>query len=452
MTARIYKAEWVLPVTAPPIHRGAVVVESSRIAFVGGREELAAQPAWRDADVFDFGRAAILPGLVNTHTHLELTLMRGYLEDLPFREWILKLSKTKYERLLAEDLRASAMLGAAEAIRAGITTVADTGDSPAPFDAMREGGLRGIAYREVFGPDAKVAAESLEGLKAKVAAMREGETDLVRVGVSPHAPYTVSTELFRRVVEYARRDSLDIAIHTAESESERRLLLDGTGEFAEGLAARGIEWRAPGVSTVRYFDSIGVLEAAPLLIHCVRIDDEEIELISRHNARVAHCPKSNAKLGHGIAPLARLLAAGVRLGLGTDSVASNNRLDLLGEAQFCALLHRAASHNFCEPSAAALIRMLTLDGAQALGLDSEIGSLEPGKQADLIAINLGGAHNSPPHDVEAAIVFSALSSDALFTMVAGRVLFAGDAIYTFDESEYHRHAEGALERLRGANA
>lgn len=447
MITRIYQADWLLPITSEPIARGAIAVHGERLIFVGRQQDLRLQPALADAEVVDFGRAALLPGFVNTHAHLELTVMRGFLEDLPFRQWILKLSRTKYGCLSGEDLQASALLGAAEAIRAGVTTIADTGDSRAPFDALRRSGLRGIAYREVFGPEPEVAAEKLAVLQAQVAEMRQHESARVRVGVSPHAPYTVSAELFRRVVDYARGDGLDIAVHTAESAAEEELLLAGTGEIAEGLAARGIRWRAPGVSTVRYFQSLGVLEAAPLLIHCLRVDDEEIDHLRQTRARVAHCPKSNAKLGHGIAPLARMLDAGVTVGLGTDSVASNNRLDMLGEAQFCALLHRAAARDFQMPTARALLRMMTLDGAAALG-EPEVGALEVGRQADVIALRLAGAHHQPLHDVETAIVFSGAASDCLFTMVAGRVLFADDEIRAFDENEPLARLRASCRRIR----
>jgi 5-methylthioadenosine/S-adenosylhomocysteine deaminase len=314
-----------------------------------------------------------------------------------------------------------------------VTTVADTGDSRGAFDALRQSGLRGIAYREVFGPDPLKAEESLSGLRKQVETMRVDETPLVRVGVSPHTPFTVSAELFKRVTEYALAESLDVCIHAAESESERQFMLEGTGEFVDRLEERGIGWDAPGISTIKYFESLGVLGRRPLLVHCVTVNYDDIQTIATYEARVAHCPKSNAKLGHGVAPLLSMQSAGIRVGLGTDSAVSNNRCDLLSEARMAGLMHRAICKDNRSPSSSELLELATMGGARCLGLDSVIGSLEPGKQADVIAIDLSRLHNKPVNDAEASIIFSSLASDVVFTMIAGREVFAGATVSTVDE-------------------
>ena len=446
----IFTAHWVLPIAAPPLANGAVAVNADQILAVGSLAELRAQ--FPDAPVRDFGVAAILPGLVNVHSHLELTAFRGRLEEPHFQRWIANLIQLKSERLSSDDLLTSAHLGCIEAIRAGVTTLGDTAEATATLEALIESGLRGVVFQECFGPRVEQAEASAQAIERKLWELHEhihdaGADHRVRLGVSPHAPYSVSDRLFAQVAELSFEMAMDIAIHTAESQDEVKLLRDGTGAFAESLNRRGIEFTAPGCSTIQYFQQLGVLDAAPLLIHCVTVDDADIALLKASGARVAHCPKSNAKFGHGIAPLTTMLWEGIDVGLGTDSVASNNACDLIEEARFCALLHRANQRDPILFAADAMLQMITLDGARTLSLDHRIGSLEAGKQADLIAIDLGRAHNTPHYDPAAAIIFSCSASDVIFTMVEGQTLYETGQVKSLDEAEILRMARTTQAKL-----
>ena len=411
-----YHARWVVPISSPPLRDGTVVEAGGRIVYVGSR---ATAPAGRDVDL---GNCALMPGLVNAHTHLELTVMRGFLEDLDFRSWIIRLTKARRDVLTPEALVDSARAGIAEGLLAGITTYADTNDSGAPFHAMLEMGVRGISYQEVFGPHPDQCAESLGGLKAKVDVLRGQQTSLVRAGVSPHAPYSVSDALFAATAEYARNERLPVAVHIAEGEDETQLVSSASGAWADGHRARGIPVPVRGESPIRVLEKTRVLESRPLLIHCVRTDATDIAAIKLHDCSVAHCPASNAKLGHGVAPLLDMLAAGVRVGLGSDSVASNNAMDLLAEARLASLVQRASARRHDVVSATEALTLATLGGARAVGLDAEAGSLDVGKSADLAAFPLDQRANDPVYDPVAALVFSPGARVARFVAVAGNVL------------------------------
>ena len=411
-----YHARWVLPISRPPIEQGTVVEHEGRIVYVGERS---AAPEGADVDL---GDVALLPGLVNAHTHLELTVMRGFLEDLDFRSWIFRLTRARREALTPDTLVDSARAGIAEGLLAGITTYADTNDSGAPFRAMLDMGVRGISYHEVFGPDPAQCAESLAGLRAKVDLLRRDQTALVRAGVSPHAPYSVCDALFEGTAVFARAERLPIAVHIAESEDESSLVQRALGGWAESHRSRGLMVIPRATSPIRLLEQSRVLDARPLLIHCIRVDSDDIGAIARHDCAVAHCPASNAKLGHGIAPLSDFLKAGVRVGLGSDSVASNNRMDLLDEARLAIFMQRARTARFDSISAAQALELATLGGARALGLDSEIGSLDAGKSADLAAFPLATPRSSPVFDPASALVFAASGAPATFVAVAGRPL------------------------------
>ena len=411
-----YHARWVLPITRPPIENGTVVESDGVITYVGLRS--AAPPG----DDYDIGDAIMLPGLVNTHTHLELTAMRGFLENCQFAEWIDKLRQTRNDILDDEMLLDSARSGIIEGLEAGITTYADTCSSGVVMRAMRELGVRGIVYQEVFGPDPSHADVAMRELEDRIETLQLEQTELVSLGVSPHAPYTVSDRLYQAAAQFANSRRLPLAMHIAESEPEHDIVVNARGDFAERWTRRGIAVARRARSPIELLERHGALDRGPLLIHCVRVDDADIAIMARRRCSVAHCPASNAKFGHGIAPLLPLLAAGVRLGLGSDSVASNNRMDILDEARLAVLIHRAATRRHDAFGAHQALELATIGGARALGLESRVGSLEPGKDADLAAFRTDIARTTPLGDPCSAAIFALPGRSAELVTVRGRVL------------------------------
>ncbi|HRQ77566.1 MAG TPA: amidohydrolase family protein [Gemmatimonadaceae bacterium] len=432
-----WHARWVVPVAAAPIADGTVITEDDRIAWVGERRH--APAGGRDEDL---GDAILTPGLVNAHTHLDLTVLRGLLIDLPFFDWVRTLTRA-IAQLDDADQLASASLGIAEGLLGGVTTFADTAPNDAAFTAMRAIGVRGVCYREVFGPDPKDAEKHLATLADQVAAMRRRETELVRVGVSPHAPYSVSDALYTAVADFARRERLPVAVHIAEGADESRLVASGEGDFARFLQGRGIATPPRGSEPLELVERAGLLRRDTLLIHAVRVSPAAIGRIADAGCGVAHCPASNAKLGHGIAPLLAMLRAGAQVGLGSDSMASNDRMDLLEEARLAVLAQRATSARHDAVTAQQAFRLATLGGAEALGLDEEIGSLEPGKQADLAAFALPAG---PRHNVYDTLIFGPRPR-TLRSIVAGRELMRDGVVVGLDPSHAQR-VEKAASRLQ----
>jgi cytosine/adenosine deaminase-related metal-dependent hydrolase len=444
--ALIYSAPWLLPISSPPIDDGAIAIEGQTILAVGPTSEIAA--GYPDAPVTRYPDSAILPGFVNTHSHLELTVMRGFLEkeETDFFAWLRKLTIARMA-MTDEDLFVSAVCGAIEAARAGITCLGDSSSfAVQSMRALKETGQRGVVYQESFGPDARLAAENFGRLRDQVSEMFRLQTAEVRAGVSPHAPYTVSGPQLEMISRLAIDENLPLMMHAAESEAERSFMTDNSGPFAEGLQKRGIDWSAPGVSTIQYLERHGVLDSQPLLAHCIKVDEADVEMIRSHRAGVAHCPKSNAKLRHGRAPFRQFVNAGINVGLGSDSVASNNTCDLLEEARFATLLTRLERDGDSVNADQALYAA-TLGGARAMGLDDRIGSLEAGKQADLAIVDLGRAHQRPVTSPTDALIFSSSGRDVIVTVVAGKEIYREKRLITVNENEFLLRLRNIRSRL-----
>jgi 5-methylthioadenosine/S-adenosylhomocysteine deaminase len=300
--------------------------------------------------------------------------------------------------------------------------------------ALQEVGLRGVVYQESFGPDARLVAENFEKLKVRVQELQATQSELVRAGVSPHAPYTVCGPQLELIADLATSEGLPLMMHAAESEAEELFVRHGRGIFAEGLARREIAWKAPGVSTIQYLKQVGILETHPLLAHCIRVDDDDIETLRSSGAKVAHCPKSNAKLGHGRAPFAKFIAAGIEVGLGSDSVASNNTCDILEEARFATLLSRAAGAHV---SAKEVLKAATF-GRQ----------LSAGSEADLAVVALKGAHQLPSYDPIPTAIFTSSGRDVILTVIAGREVYRDGRVSNVDEDRLRARIHEISEKLK----
>ncbi len=422
---RVLSADWVLPVEGPPVADGAVAFDGPRIAAVGTQDELGKGERFR--------HAAILPGFVNAHSHLEYAVYAGFADGRPFGPWLATHIERK-GRIGWDEHVAIARLGAAECLRSGVTTVADASFSGAAAHAAADLGLRGIVYLEVFGADERAAGSALDRALARVEPVR---SPLVALGVSPHAPYSVSPRVYRAAAAYG----LPIATHVAESDDELDYLRDGSGPLAAVASVT-----PPGTTPVRHLAREGLLGPNVLAAHCVKVDEEEIALLAEHGVRVAHCPRSNALLGCGIAPLRELVDAGIGVGLGTDSPASTPSFDLFDEMRAAVFAARARAERPDALSAEQALELATLGAARALGLE-EVGSLAPGKRADLAVVSLAGSPYLPWEDPAAAVVFGGSPERVRLTLVDG------EERYRKGEMAWHELEHAAAEaraRLLGA--
>ncbi len=429
----LIEPRWVIPVepAATVLESHAVALENDRIAAVLPAAE--ATSRYPDAERIDLPDHALIPGLVNLHTHAAMTLMRGMADDLTLMDWLQNHIWPAEGRLVSDEfVHDGTLLACAEMLRGGITCFNDMYFFPeaAARAALRAGmraalGIIAIEFRSAYASDA-------QDYLAKGMALRDSLRDepLLSFCLAPHAPFTVSDETFAQVAIYA--GELDIPVHIHIHETAQ--------EVADSLAQHGLR-------PLARIEKAGLLGPGLIAVHGVHLDDAEIALFARHGCSVAHCPSSNLKLASGIAPVGKLLQAGVNVGLGTDGAASNNRLDLFTEMRLAALLAKGSSGDATAMPAQRALECATLGGARALGLQDRIGSIVPGKLADLTAVNLAANELMPCYDPVSHLVYAAGREHVSDVWVNGKRQLADGKLLHLDTAAIRARAQHWRHRI-----
>ena len=414
-------ARWIVPVVpqnAKLEHHALVIAQGAIIDLLPASAALERYPATR---VIDLPNHVVIPGLINLHTHAAMTLMRGLADDLPLMPWLRDhVWPAEATVVSAEYVRDGTLLACAEMLRGGVTCFNDMYFFPeAAAQAALQARLRaaiGIIALEFPSAYATDASDYL----SKGIALRDTLRDesLLSFCLAPHAPYTVSDATFERIAVYAAE--LDLPIHTHLHETQ--------DEIRDSLTAHGVR-------PLQRLKNLGLLGPNLIAVHAVHLTPEEIALLAEHGCHVAHCPTSNLKLASGLAPIPALSQAGVNIGLGTDSAASNNRLDMLSELRLAALLGKHGARDAAAFPAHQALEMATLNAARALGLDTKIGSLEIGKRADITAVNLGALELSPCYDPLSHLAYAAGRENVSHVWVDGALLVEDGALLHIDTSE-----------------
>lgn len=413
---------------------GDVLVRGGRVEAVGG------DLSGASADVtIDARGCAVLPGFVQTHVHLCQTLFRGAADDLALLDWLKRRVWPLEAAHDAASLRASARLGVAELIRGGTTcalTMETVNHTEEVFRVVEESGFRATVGKCMMDKGNEVPAglreECEDSIRESLALLERwhGRADgRVRYCFAPRFAVSCTKELLERVAVLARERGVMVHTHASENISECELVESETG-----------------MRNVLYLDSLGLSGPHVLLAHCVHVDGDEIGLLASKGTHVAHCPSSNMKLGSGVAPVSELLARGVSVSLGADGAPCNNRLDMFTEMRSAALLQKVSRGADALP-AARVLRMATLDGARALGLEAEVGSVEPGKRADLTVLELGRLHTTPRPDVVSTVVYASEARDVRDVLIDGRPVLRDGELQTLDEREVLAEATRQYELL-----
>lgn len=408
----------IVPISGPVIAKGVIAINNDRLHYVGPVDGLPA--GWQADTVIEAGDMVALPGLVNAHTHAAMTLLRSYADDLPLKQWLEEKIWPREDRLEREDIYWGSKLALLEMIRSGTTTFADMYfHMDAVAEAVVEAGLRASLCQGLIG----LQDTSNKRLEAGISLVKEwhgaGEGRITTM-LGPHAPNTCTPEYLTRVAETAAGLGVGLHIHLAETRGE-----------VEDVKARY------GATPVALVNKLGLLDLSVLAAHCVHLTTEEIAILAEKKVGVAHCPESNLKLASGVAPVKEMLAAGVNVAIGTDGASSNNNLDMVAETRTAALLAKGITGDPTVVPAHQALVMATLNGARALGLEKEIGTLEAGKKADLILVDMRQPHLMPPNDVEANLVYAARGSDVDTVIVNGKILMTRGEVKTLDAEEIY---------------
>ncbi len=417
---------------AEPIVNGAVAIADGRIVAVAPAEQLLdLAPSGALLAATD---CIVMPGLVNTHGHLAMTLLRGMADDLPLSTWLEQhIWPAEREHMTRESIRLGTELAAAEQLLGGVTTATDMyffGDEVAAV--LAGAGMRAVVAESLIDfptPRCATPDEMMEKQR-ELAAAFSGHP-LITPSIAAHAPYTVSAANLVREAELAEELGLSLQVHLSETRWEVEKLL------AE-----------KGMSPVAYLADLGVLSERMIAAHCVHVSREDIDLLAEFEVGVAHNPVSNLKLASGVAPVPAMLTRGVKVGLGTDGAASNNTLDMLRDLQLAALLHKGVSSDPTVLPARAALEMATIGGARVLGLDDRIGTLSEGKEADLICISVDRAHASPLYDPFSHLVYAARASDVRHVLVRGKLVVGDGKLRTIDLERIRAEAAEFALRLR----
>ena len=401
------------------LENAALVVKDGRIAAIGARDDI--ELAWHASTIIDLPDHLLLPGLVNAHTHSPMTLLRGVGNDLPLHEWLFELIFPLEAKWVSPEFVADgARLALAEMIRSGITCFADQYYFPETIaEVARESGLRAQIAVPIIEQANAWAKNSMEGLRRTTELHDHWRGDqFITIAHGPHAPYSVDMDTFEKLVSISEEIQSPIHIHLHETAREVK------------------DFRAEhGCSPIHKLNEIGLMSPRLQAVHMTTLDETELDTIAENNVGVVHCPQSNALLDSGPSPLARLLDAGVRVGLGTDGAVSNNSLDILQEMRAAKLLANKASGAHARLTAGDFLRLGTLGSARVIGRSQEIGSLEVGKWADMIAIDMSTAGAQPVHDVLASTLLTSSASRVTHVWVGGTQLLRDGVLTSLDEDD-----------------